>query len=189
MATLDFDRLCVGELSVSGKGAKSLPLLYGKESVIWQPKSSMLVAYEPGVFSGEDVARVNLCLGPTDDVQEQLVELDEWVIKTVAADSERILGKRQTEDQVRARYHPTLRVSDRGYPPTLRVKMNVVGKGQVRIWQDQRARDAPETWSGREVNVRLLVKTIYLMGVNFGVTIDVTDDSVCQEALTECPFP
>ena len=92
MATIDFERLAIGELSTSGKGAKSAPFLYDKSSVVWQPESNMTVAYEPGVFSGEDVARVNLCLRPPEDVQEQLVELDEWIIRAVAASSERFLA-------------------------------------------------------------------------------------------------
>ena len=188
MATIDFERLAIGEMSTSGKGAKSAPFLYGKENVIWQPESNMTVAYEPGVFSGEDVARVNLCLRPPEDVQEQLVELDEWIVRAVAASSEKLLGRPQTEDQVRARYAGSLKMSDKGYPPVLKCKMNKDGKGQVRIWQDKKPRAAPERWSGCNVNVRLVLKSLYFMGANFGVTVDVSDVSIDSEPVSECPF-
>ena len=188
MATLDFDRLTLGELSTSGKGAKSAPLLYGKDNVVWQPESQMTVAYEPGVFSGEDVSRVNLCLRPPEEVQEQLMELDEWIIANVASNSERLFGKQQTQDQVRARYAGSLKLSDKGYPPTLRCKMNRDGKGQVRIWADKKPRQPPEIWSGCAVNVRLILKSLYFMGANFGVIVDVSDVSIDSEPVSQCPF-
>ena len=188
MATLDFDRLSIGDLSTSGKGAKSAPFLYGKDPVVWQPESDMTVAYEPGVFSGEDVSRVNLCLRPTQDAQDLLVELDEWVVRAVAASSERLFGRPHTEDQVRARFAGSLKVSDKGYPPVLKVKMNKDGKGAVRIWSEKKARTAPEVWSGCTVGVRLVLKSVYFMGANFGVTFEVTDVSIQAEPVSECPF-
>jgi len=188
MATLDFDRLTIGDLATSGKGAKSAPFFYGKDAVVWQPEEVMTVAYEPGVFSGEDVSRVNLCLRPPQDVQDQLVELDEWVVRAVAASSERLFGRPQTEDQVRARYAGSLKVSDKGYPPVLKTKMNKDGKGAVRIWAEKKARTAPEVWSGCTVSVRLVLKSLYFMGANFGLTFEATDISIEGEPVSECPF-
>ena len=66
--------------------------------------------------------------------------------------------------------------------------MNKDGKGQVRIWQDKKPRPAPETWSGCTVNVRLVLKSVYFMGNNFGVTVDVTDVAIDAEPVSECPF-
>ena len=188
MATVDFDRLSLGEITTTGKGARSVPFLYGKDAVIWQPASAMTVAYEPGVFSGEDTARVNICFRPPSDVQDALVQLDEWVVEHGTKNSERLFGRALTEEQIRARYAPSLKISDKGYPPILRAKMNVAGKGQVKIWQDKRPREAPETWSGASVNARLLVKSLYLMGGNFGCTFEATDISVLEEPTSSCPF-
>ena len=188
MAAIDFDRLTIGELVTSGKGAKSAPLGYGKEAVAWLPEDVMTVAYEPGVFSGEDVARVNLSLRPSDAVQGQLVELDEWIVATVAANSERLLGKAQTLEQVRARYAPTLKLSDKGYAPTMKCKMNKSGRGAVKIWDGKQLREEPEAWAGSTVKVRLLLKSLYIMGANFGVVLDVTDVSIVSAPVTDCPF-
>ena len=188
MATIDFDRLTIGDLATSGKGAKSAPFLYGKDAVVWQPPCTMSVAYEPGVFSGEDVSRVNLCLRPDENVQGHLVELDEWVVRAVAASSERLFGRPQTEDQVRARYAGSLKVSDKGYPPVLKCKMNKDGKGAVRIWRDKKPGVFPEVWSGCSVDCRIILKSIYFMGANFGLTFEVTDVSIEAEPISECPF-
>ena len=188
MATLDFESLALGDLTTTAKGAKSAAFIYGKDPVVWQPETAMTVAYEPGVFSGEDVARVNLTLRPVEQVQAELQELDEWIVRQVTAQSDRILGRAQTEDQVRARYAPTLKVSDKGYPPTLRCKMNLSGKGQVRIWSGKQSRPNPEPWTGCLVKARILLKSLYIMGANFGVTFEVTDVSVESEPVSECPF-
>ena len=103
MATIDFDRLQLGEVSTSGKG-KSVPFLYGKTPVVWIPGSSLTVAYEPGVFSGEEVSRVNVCFRLPTDVEDELVQLDEWVVKQATSNSERLFGKALSEEQVRAKY-------------------------------------------------------------------------------------
>ena len=185
---LQLHNLSIGEVSVNGKGAKSAPFLYGKDPVIWIPGSQMQVAYEPGVYSGEDVSRVNLVLRPPEDVRLQLQALDDFVVSYITENSERVLGKHLTQDQVAARYQPVLRHSDKQYPPSLRVKMNRDGKYACKFWQHKEPRHAPETWSGSSVTVRLHVKSLYLMGQNFGVTIDVTDVSIESEPTSYCPF-
>ena len=188
MATIDFDCLQLGDVFMSGKGAKSVPFLYGKNPVVWQPESSLTVAYEPGVFSGEEAARVNFCFRLETEVEEALVQLDEWVVEQATKNSERLFGKPLSEDQVRAKYQPALKTSDKGHPPVLRAKMNVSGKGVVRIWQDKKPREAPSPWSGCTVNARLLIKSLYLMGGNFGCTFEVSDISVLEEPASSCPF-
>jgi hypothetical protein len=188
MASVNFDALSLGDISTSGKGARSVPFLYGKDQVIWQPEAPMTVAYEPGVFSGEDAARVNICFRPPSELQDVLVQLDEWVVEQGARHSERLFGRPLSEDQVRAKYQPALKVSDKGYPPILRCKMNVSGKGQVRIWQDKKPREAPETWAGCSVNARIWLKSLYLMGGNFGCTFEVSDLCVVEEPSSFCPF-
>ena len=188
MADLNFEQLSLGEILTTGKGAKSVPFLYGKDLVIWLPASPLTVAYEPGTFSGEDVARVNICFRPPDDVQDTLVQLDEWIVAQATKSSERLFGKALTEEQVRARYAPTLKQSDKGYPPVMRCKMNQSGKGQVKIWQDKKPREAPETWSGASVNARILVKSLYLMGGNIGVTFEVSDLEILDLPTSSCPF-
>ena len=125
MADLNFEQLSLGEILTTGKGAKSVPFLYGKDLVIWLPASPLTVAYEPGTFSGEDVARVNICFRPPDDVQDTLVQLDELIVKQATKSSERLFGKALTEEQVRAKYATTLKLSDKGYPPVMRCKMNL----------------------------------------------------------------
>ena len=187
MATLDFDRLQLGDVSTTGKG-KNVPFLYGKTPVVWIPESSLTVAYEPGVFSGEEVSRVNICFRLQSDVEDELVQLDEWVVKQATSHSERLFGKALSEEQVRAKYQPALKTSDKGYPPVLRAKMNISGKGVVKIWQDKKAREPPNPWSGCAVNGRLLLKSLYLMGGNFGCTFEVSDLEIVEEPASSCPF-
>jgi len=186
--SLKFDQLIIGEVTTSGKGPKSAQVFSGRDLGVWLPASSMTVAYEPGVYSGEEVSRVNLCLRPTEEVQSELSRLDDWVIAYVTANSERLLGKSQTEEQVKARYQTTLRCNDKGYPPVIRCKMNVYGKGQVNVWSNKESREQPSSWAGCQVKVRILLKHLYLMGANFGLTLDITDVDIENEQMQICPF-
>ena len=138
MATIDFDCLQLGDVFMSGKGAKSVPFLYGKNPVVWQPESSLTVAYEPGVFSGEEAARVNICFRLQTDVEEALVQLDEWVVEQATKASERLFGKAMNEDQIRAKYQPALKTSDKGYPPVLRASKPLVRMHGERTAFDQK---------------------------------------------------
>ena len=59
---------------------------------------------------------------------------------------------------------------------------------QVKIWQDKKPREAPETWTGASVNARILIKSLYLMGGNIGVTFEVSDVEIVDLPTSSCPF-
>ena len=77
-STIDLGSLCLGEVTVSGKGAKQIPLsTVSGEAVLWKPKDAMTVLFEPSAYNQPDATRVNLCLSVTPDIASSLADLDE----------------------------------------------------------------------------------------------------------------
>ena len=65
-ANIDVASLVLGDAVVTGKGAKQLPLsALGGEPVVWKPKDSLTVLFEPSAYNQPDATRVNLCLSVT----------------------------------------------------------------------------------------------------------------------------
>ncbi len=81
-ANIDFAALALGDVVVTGKGAKQIPLsAIGGEPVIWKPKDALNVLFEPSAYNQPDATRVNLCLSVTPTVASALQELDEWFLE------------------------------------------------------------------------------------------------------------
>ncbi len=132
-ANIDFASLALGDVVVTGKGAKTIPLSIGGEAVIWKPKDALNVLFEPSAYNQPDATRVNLCLSVTPAVAASLAELDEWCINTLAAESSRLLGSQLTVQEVRNRFQPTLRTHEASGSTSLRLKTNLSGRAAVRI--------------------------------------------------------
>ena len=61
-ATIDLASLALGDVATTGKGAKQIPLTtIGGEAVIWRPKDSLTLLFEPSAYNQPDATRVNLC--------------------------------------------------------------------------------------------------------------------------------
>ena len=130
-ATFDLKALALGDPVTSGKGGKSVPVTYGGAPIVWTPEAQQ-VLYEPSSFSGEDVSRVNLVLTASVAAIEQLAALDEMIVQLAAYNSVKIFGKEPTVEEVRLRYNPCLKKSEKGYAPTWKAKINLSGRSAVR---------------------------------------------------------
>ena len=65
-ANIDVASLVLGDVVTTGKGAKQIPLsTIGGEPVVWKPKDSLTVLFEPSAYNQPDATRVNLCLSVT----------------------------------------------------------------------------------------------------------------------------
>ena len=82
-ANIDVASLVLGDVVTTGKGAKQIPLsTLGGEPVVWKPKDSLTVLFEPSAYNQPDATRVNLCLSVTPAIVASLQDFDEWVVTT-----------------------------------------------------------------------------------------------------------
>lgn len=89
--TLDFK---LGDLTISSKGAKAISVSTTTgQPLIWMHNEALTVCYQPSAYNDPDATRVNLCLGMTDSLAEQLKSLDASLITAIAADSKKYFGQ------------------------------------------------------------------------------------------------
>ena len=188
MPSPDFDTLQIGGIVISAKGGKTAPITQGDCGwAHWDPKETLQVVMEPGAYQDAAATRVNLMLRPNAAQQAELEELDKWVLAYAAKNSERFFGKTLSAAQVKDRYLPCLKASDK-YPPTVRVKMNLEGIGKTRFWtQDGEETAAPKSWAGCTVQAIIRLKALWLMPSQFGIILELTDAHV-YEPQRVCPF-
>ncbi len=188
-ANIDLASLTLGDVATTGKGAKQIPpTTIGGEAVIWRPKDSLTVLFEPSAYNQPDATRVNLCLSVTPSVAASLTDLDEWCVNTLAAESSRLLGSQLSVEEVRNRFQPTLRTHEASGSQSLRLKMNTTGRTAVRIWNPMGTQiSAPQSWSQCSAKCRIRLKGFWLMAKEIGVVAECTDVQL-DTAEAECPF-
>ena len=185
-STLEISSFLLGDMTTSKKGAKTIPLSDANKPIIWMPEAQK-VAFEPKSFSGE--TRVNLVLNASPSVADALKAFDEQVIHQCFTESQRIFGKSLTLDEVRLRYSPCLKVSDKGYEPTFKMKISLESP-VVKCWNmDKTSRKIPSSWVGLSVQPRIVLRCLWLMPTAFGCLFECTDALLCEsETKVECPF-
>ncbi len=187
---IDLSQLEILDPVTSAKGGKMASIFYkGEGLVLFQP-ADLQVVFEPGTFSGEPASRVDLVVRPQPETRQALEELDDFIISYATEHGERLLGKRLPLAEVQGRYIPCLKHKD-GFASTCKLKMNLEGKGPVRIWDAKGVRcKVPEQWRGLTISVLIRLKAIYVMGKTFGCILEALDvRCVTQpEEQLECPL-
>ena len=107
MATIDLAALTLGDVSVSGKGAKSCQFTSHGLPVV-SNFEAMSIAFEPSAYNDPDASRVNMVFRPTADVIDVLTELDEWVLQAVCQNPTKYFGKQRPLDQICEPYPSSL---------------------------------------------------------------------------------
>ena len=189
-SNIDTTALSLGDVVVTGKGAKQIPLIskHG-EFVTWNPQYFLTVLFEPSAYNQPDATRLNLCLSVTPAVARSLSAFDEWLTTTLAAESSRLFGTTLTVQEVRGKFLPTLRTHEATGSQSLRVKVNMTGRSRLRIWDMSRNPiSAPPSWTQCSAKLKIKLKAIWLMGKNeMGVVAEATD-VMLDDAEAECPF-
>ena len=186
--SLDLSTLQLGEVVASGKGAKLAPITQdGHPALIML--EPLEVAYEPSAFKDEESTRVNIVWRPDSATEEFLDGIDEWILREAAANSTKLFGKARTVESLKDSYTPILKKSEK-WASQFKAKMNLEEPSKVKIWDaDGQLREAPKTWQGCCTRPRLRLKSIYLMGQQFGAVLECTDIQVVEEATgSTCPF-
>jgi hypothetical protein len=178
-----FDVASLQASVVDSGRSKSAPIVDGAGKPAKWRVGPLQVAFPPKGFS-EDQARISFCLRSTPEICKLLKELDEWAVAWAHANSLAAFGKQLSLDQVTDKLSPALKASDK-YDALARAKIN---PKYVRWWDaNGKRREAPEDWRGVACTAEVLVKSLWFMGGQFGVTLEIQDAQL-TEASTGCPF-
>ena len=186
--SLFVDALTLGDVTTSGKGAKTAPFTCnGGPADFTLP--ALQIAFEPSAYQSEEATRVNLVLKVSLVHETDLATIDEWILKTVAADPVKFFGKAKSRENLVETYTPCLKKTEK-WGSQLKMKLNLPGSaGGVRIWAvDKQPRGPPDAWAGCYVESRVRFKHIYFMGAQWGPVTDVLDLRLLSEPANECPF-
>ena len=167
-----------------------MPITYQGKQVIWQP-DSQIVAFQPTAFQNETATRVNLVMRASQQAVESLTALDQYIVNYSVQNSETLFGKTLSIEEVKLRYSPSLKQSEKGYEPTFKAKINLSGRGKLNCWDtDGKQRDAPDSWIGTSVQPRMILKCLWIMPKEFGCLFDCSDALIAETSPenTTCPF-
>lgn len=181
MPAIETSALTIGDVSSSGKGARTCPIL---PATLWSP-GELQVLWQPKAYDGSDANRVSISFQPTHTAEKELLALEAWVLATVTADKR--FFQDVTPAQIRERFVSCLKVSDKGLR-SIRAKMNFTGRGAVRCWdQDRSPCPQPQDWPSCSVTPRFHIKGLWMMSRDWGLLIELTD-ALVTEYSAECPF-
>ena len=189
---IPLDSLQLGEVFLTGKGAKQIPLSIANEPVLRQPNDWLTIPWTPSAFNNPEATRVNLVFNAQagSTAMESLLALDEWSINILSERSEKLFGKAITKEQMRSRFQPSVKTHEVSGMRTWRCKMNTNGKGATRLWDTFRTPIASpvECWTQCTAKCVVKVKGYWMMGQNeIGLILEATNVMLNTTA-AECPF-
>ena len=184
LSDTNFDSWQLGDVQTSSKGVKSACLTTNGQPVYVQltPQAEPLTTpFGAGSFNNEETNRKTLDLRVNPELYEFLRRLDEWA-RMYLADNAQRLFKGKTPD-----YRECLQ--KRGeYPESVRTKINVSGQRACRFWNEHYEKiEMPEDLRQCGLVPRVQVKSLYVMGKEVGLVLEVTD-LLCILPTETCPF-
>ena len=139
-------------VNVSAHGSKSAVLLDGADRVVVNFKNPIQCLVAPSTFEKDpDAARQSLPMTLTEEVAEYFAALDETCIDMIHKDSERLLGKQLTKEQVQAGYVSCVKSNAKG--TMVKLKINTYNSQlPCRFWnKDGSPGEWPSDWNGADV--------------------------------------
>ena len=129
------------------------------------------------MFNESGTHRLNLLLEAPRSLLEAFADLDEWLCCYLIENSARVFKKPMMPEQIRSSYASCIRPSDKGYPSTLKTKVDLTGgKHSLCVWDSNGDEvGLPESWRNRLIRPRLRVSHMWFMGSAFGVVVRLTD--------------
>ena len=180
---IETNGLTLGEISLSGKGAKSVSIM---PATMWSP-GELRVLWQPSGFNDPSATRVAISFMSTPEVDADVLQLESYVLGVLATNPQKYFGQELTITQLKERFVSAIKTSDKGYK-SLRAKMNFTGRGAVTCWDEQKAkREPPEDWTACSVKPRLQIKGLWIMSREFGLLLEM-DAAMIEEFSVACPF-
>ena len=144
-----------------------------------------------GSWDKNENVRLNLDLSLTDELVDFFNKLDAQIIALLASKSTTYFRKNLTKEEIVAIYKPSATPHEKEgmkYPHTLRTKITTVGPKAVKCWtEDKVERALPADWRSCEIRPQLVVRSIWFMSNQVGVTYETTN-ALIREEVAECPF-
>ena len=186
---IPLESLTAGDVYVTGKGAKQIPLTLDGEAVLWQPKEWLTMPWEPSAFNNPEATRLNLVFNATPATADSLRTFDEWSIDTLTEHSERLLGQKLSKEEVAKRYQPSLKTHEASGMQSWRVKMNTTGKSATRLWDTFKnsMSSPPDCWTACTAKCRVRVKGFWIMSREVGTILE-AESMMLDTKAAECPF-
>ncbi len=127
-----------------------------------------------------------------DDVQVAFFnKLDAQIISQLAAKSTTYFKKNMTKEEITAIFKPSATYHEKDglvFPHTVRTKITVCGPRAVKCWNEEKIeRPIPLDWRSCEVRPQVVVRSIWFMSNQLGLTFE-TANALLREEVPECPF-
>ena len=123
---IDTAQFRLGDIFITRHNAKIASIRNGNTNLIIQPGEFLKVPFTPMNFDeGSGTKRFNLFVHPCRSLLEDLATIDEWLIAYLAEHSIKYFKKLMQPEEVRGTYVSRVRHSDKGYPPTVKFKIDL----------------------------------------------------------------
>ena len=146
-----------------------------------QLAATLTTPFGASSFNNEETNRKTVDFRVTPELEEFLHRLDAWACLYLADNSERLFKGRVPE------YRPCLQKKG-DYTPTVRCKLNVAGQKACRFWSERCEKiEMPADLRECGLVPRVHAKSLYVMGREVGLVLEVTD-LLCVLPTETCPF-
>lgn len=182
--------LVCSELTVNKRGGKCVHI-YLSATERFNPKVQLCKDGDPklrapfGLTVYDDAAastRQNLDFSiDFDPLRSFFAALDERVVDLAHSKAVEWFRRSLSREEVASMYKPTLTTNDRGYPPTVRTKANVVGSNAVRVWacrsdgSGRREGSTEDIQRGTTYWANITIGPVWFLAKQFGVGLTCTE--------------
>ena len=197
MTTINTASLTIDDVFTAPRGSKSARIRCGDGGELaFTPACKLRVPFAPSSFDkNPNATKLNLQLSIEDEATlRELKSFDEWVVEHVAQNSERLLRKSMTKEQVQSVYTSNLKSKD-GFAPLLKTQLHLAGRNAVCYWGDYNSTidppppPGPDAWKGTHIEARICFTHLWFMAGQFGVVARLTDVKFVEEPRVERKNP
>ena len=183
--------LSLSALNINARGNKTATLLNGSQRLVQTFAEPARCLFGPSTFDkDEGAARQGIPFELTQEMSEFFTKLDITAKTLIEQESERLLGKVLTKDQVEAAYVSCVKESP-GKPPLLKLKINMAHSAKpCRFWHpDSSEAPWPQDFA-MPFQLRVKVSHLWIMGAaraEFGF-VCLLEDAMSQRVVHAFPF-
>ena len=184
--------LSLSNVCINGRGNKTATLLDGNQRLVRTFDEPARCLFGPSTFDkDESAARQGVPFELTQELSEFFTMLDTWAKGYIEKESERLLGKQLTKDQVEAGYVSCVKEAP-GKSPLVKLKINMPNSAKpCRFWNaDGSEAPWPLEWQ-IPFQIRLKASHLWIMGAGpraeFGF-VCLLEDAMAKQQPAAFPF-
>ena len=184
--------LSLSNTTVNGRGNKTASCLDGKERFVTSFEEPARCLFGPSTFDKDEAAvRQGLPFELTQELSEFFTHLDVWAKAYIEKESERLLGKQLSKEQVEAGYVSCVKETA-GKSPLAKLKINMPNSARpCRFWHaDGSEAPWPQDWA-IPFQIRVKISHLWIMGskerAEFGF-VALLEDAMAKQAPPAFPF-